>query len=100
VAIGPGDLDRVEDEKDKEQLARLEKEIDAGLRTHYRGDNRTVVPISSYPRRNVALELERRYTRAGWGKVDFHDDQRDGASATLTKQVVEGVGAPGYYGHN
>lgn len=89
MAIGPAQLREVNDGRDRKQLAALEEEIDLGLKAHFRGERITVVGVSGFPRPNVMQELVRRYRDAGWTRVEFVEDQRDGAAVRFVVEPAE-----------
>lgn len=92
MAITPTEAAQVADEKKKltpEELVQadeVEAQIDLHVKRSYDGSGRCVVSIQR-PVTRVIGELERRYTRAGWGFVANHSESGrngQGFSVTLT----------------
>jgi hypothetical protein len=91
MALGPDKITLTRE--DMERVGTLEKQIDGQLRTRYSGGRFCMSITTSHQRdqtdtefngARVREELRKRYLEAGWKKVEFHDDQRDGESIILT----------------
>jgi len=82
MAIGPDELKKTFSETDKEIIAKLEKAIDEFLRQEYQGEGDVsfiFTDDNKLPPPRVIKELIRRYKKAGWSKVEFDDDEREGS---------------------
>jgi hypothetical protein len=92
MVLGPTELQGTLTQGEKDQVAQAEKLIDAGLRRSYRGDRETTITLPGYPNLRVASALRKMYRDAGWEKVVFEDDQRDGAYVALTRPTGAAFG--------
>jgi len=59
----------------------LQDAFNLAIRERFDG-TRAYVDLPRYPSARVQVRIEAACSRAGW-TVEFHDDQRDGPSATL-----------------
>lgn len=91
MAITPLEAAQIRDEE-LAQADALEKEYDAQIREQYAAGRKVYVGLSGKVSERVRKEVMRRYAAAGW-IVEYHCDQRDGASLTFTPSSP----APGGY---
>lgn len=83
MAIRRKDLMDKIGKEDAEDLKRYEEEIDRQLAEKYEGCGLAYIYLHKWPRPRLQRELIRRYIAAGWKKVEFHTDQRDGEWMTI-----------------
>lgn len=65
----------------------LKDAINLAIREKFDG-RRAYVDVPKYPSARIQARLEAACSKAGW-VVEFHDDQRDGPSATVRPATAE-----------
>lgn len=90
MALGPDEGSKNMLESIDKRCDLLEEEIDKAMLTDYAGDATWTYSLPDSLHRKVVHEIARRYEAAGWGKVKYGSDQREGQWLTFYRDKVDG----------